>query len=366
MPAWKLAVGSTRFWELARVDIAAARDRVLLQAMTWEGDAAGLPVAEAVGASGAADRRVLVDDYTAHNINDTMLLFSRAPALMEEWRATQAMFDRLKRQGVGVRVTDPVGRNPLRFVSRNHKKLLVMDDAAWIGGVNFSDHNFDWHDAMLRVEDAEIAGWLAAQFGREWNGEPRFERREFGASLTMLSLDGVTNEAGFAEVLALIQGAECSIEVLSAYPTQPFTEAMARAAARGVRVTIHTPWPSNKPTVRNYLLGFAPKGGMTLNLLPRMTHAKLALIDGRTLLFGSSNFDFASFRVNNEFVAIIRDAALIAEVEEHLLDPARAAGREVPSRGIGRWRPQAAHAALKLAELAVRRVGKGKRVREWG
>ena len=58
MPAWKLAVGSGEFWELARADIAAAKHRVLIQAMTWEGDAAGLPVAHAIGGSSAADRRV--------------------------------------------------------------------------------------------------------------------------------------------------------------------------------------------------------------------------------------------------------------------------------------------------------------------
>ena len=57
MPAWKLAVGSGEFWDLARADIAAARHRVLIQAMTWEGDAAGLPVAQAIGGSNVADRR---------------------------------------------------------------------------------------------------------------------------------------------------------------------------------------------------------------------------------------------------------------------------------------------------------------------
>jgi phosphatidylserine/phosphatidylglycerophosphate/cardiolipin synthase-like enzyme len=117
--------------------------------------------------------------------------------------------------------------------------------------------------------------------------------------------------------------------------------------------------------VRNYLLGFAPRRGMRLSLLPRMTHAKVALIDERILLFGSSNFDFASYRVNNEFVAIIRDAGLIAEIGQKLLHPARQHGREVPTRNIGRWRSKAAHVALKLAEAAVRRVGKGARIREW-
>lgn len=365
MPAWKLAVGSGEFWNLAHADIAAARRRVLIQAMTWEGDAAGLPVAQAVGGSRAADRRVLVDDYTRHNINDTMLAFSRSPELRAEQQATHAMFARLASQDVGVRVTDPVGRNPARFVSRNHKKLLVMDGVAWLGGINFSDHNFDWHDAMLRIEDGAIADWLAAQFDREWNGAPTYERREFGEGLTLLSLDGATNEAGFAGILQLIEGAGSHIEVLSAYPTQPFTEAMARAAARGVEVTIHTPWPSNKRTVRDYLLGFAPRYGIALSLLPRMTHAKVAVIDGHTMLFGSSNFDFASYRVNNEYVAIIRDAALIHEVVQRLLVPARESGREGAGGEIGHWRQKAAHLALNLAEAAVRRVGKGARIAEW-
>lgn len=365
MPAWKLAVGSGEFWDLARADIAAARRRVLIQAMTWEGDAAGLPVAQAIGGSRAADRRVLVDDYTRHNINDTMLAFSRSPALRAEQRATHAMFTRLAAQEVGVRVTDPVGRNPARFVSRNHKKLLVMDGVAWLGGINFSDHNFDWHDAMLRIEDGPITDWLAAQFDREWTGAPAYERREFGEGLTLLSLDGATNERGFAEILQLIEGARRSIEVLSAYPTRPFTEAMARAAARGVAVTIHTPWPNNKRTVRDYLLGFAPRHGISLSLLPRMTHAKAAVIDEETMLFGSSNFDFASYRVNNEYVAIIRDTALIDDVSRRLLHPARESGRVAAGGEITRWRKRAAQLALHLAEAAVRRVRKGARIGEW-
>lgn len=365
MPAWKLAVGSGEFWDLARADIAAAKHRVLIQAMTWEGDAAGLPVAQAIGGSGAADRRVLVDDYTRHNINDTMLAFSRSPALREERQATHTMFARLAAQDVGVRVTDPVGRNPARFVSRNHKKLLVMDGVAWLGGINFSDHNFDWHDAMLRIEDSAIADWLAAQFDREWAGAPAYERREFGEGLTLLSLDGATNETGFAEILQLIDGARRRIEVLSAYPTRPFTDAMARAAARGVEVTIHTPWPNNKRTVRDYLLGFAPRHGIALSLLPRMTHAKAAVIDEETMLFGSSNFDFASYRVNNEYVAIIRDAALIEDVSGRLLHPARESGRPPAGGEVSRWRERAAHLALNLAEGAVRRVSKGARIGEW-
>ena len=60
-PRFELLVGSVAFWQRAGQDIAAARRRVLVQAMTFEGDAAGQSVARAVADSSAADRRVLVD-----------------------------------------------------------------------------------------------------------------------------------------------------------------------------------------------------------------------------------------------------------------------------------------------------------------
>ncbi len=44
--------------------------------MTFEGDAAGQAVAGAVIASPARERRVLVDDYTRHVVNDTFLVLS--------------------------------------------------------------------------------------------------------------------------------------------------------------------------------------------------------------------------------------------------------------------------------------------------
>ena len=97
----ELQVGSAAFWERCRADILGARRRVLIQAMTFEGDAAGLSVAEAIGHSHALDRRVLVDDYTRQVINDTFLALTRKPAIHAEARATAAMFGRLLRQGAG-------------------------------------------------------------------------------------------------------------------------------------------------------------------------------------------------------------------------------------------------------------------------
>jgi cardiolipin synthase len=361
---FELLVGSGDFWARAAQDMAAARRRVLVQAMTFEGDAAGLGVARAIRKSAAKDRRVLVDDYTRHVLNDTFLVFSRDPVLAAEARATWAMLDELECNGAAVRITNPVGRNPLRYPVRNHKKLLVMDDAAWLGGINFSDHNFAWHDLMLRIEDAAAVDWLAGEFDRDWQGKPRPSQVNFDG-LELLSLDSTDNARQLDPLLARIAGARRSIEMVSAYATFPFVDAMAKAARRGVSATLYTPQENNKPIVRDYLCGIAESSGLAIRLSPGMTHAKALLIDGEELVLGSCNFEFVSYRTNCEFVAIVRDAALIADFEARLLAPMRANSTAARAGDVPAWRSTGARLALKAADRAIARLKAGERVTEW-
>jgi cardiolipin synthase A/B len=363
-PKFELTVGSDSFWARAAADMAAARQRVLVQAMTFEGDAAGQQVASGIKASGATDRRLLVDDYTRHVVNDTFLALSRDAALHAEAQATWAMFDAIAESGAGLRLTNPVGRNPLRYATRNHKKLLVIDDAAWIGGINFSDHNFAWHDMMVRIECAETADWLAGEFQRDWTGQTATSSVRIGG-IDLLSLDGSRNEAGFEPLLAMIDAARASIEVVSAYPTFLFVDSLAAAAPRGVAVMLYTPRPNNKPIIRDYLLGMARKSGIDVRLTPMMTHAKALLIDGGALVVGSSNFDFVSHRANAEYVAVLRDAGLIAAFTAEVLDPLRE-GASAPQPGDhSAWRAWKARAGLRVADVLVSFLEHGPRVAEW-
>lgn len=360
----ELTVGSTEFWNRARADIAGAKQRVLIQAMTFEGDRAGTAVAKAVAASPAADRRVLVDDYTRHVINDRFLALSRDRALKAEAAATWALFDGMVESGAGLRLTNPIGRNPLRYATRNHKKLLVIDDVAWLGGINFSDHNFAWHDMMVRIEDAAVAQWLADSFAADWHGRSVTSTGSAGG-IDLISLDGTANEAGFAPLLAMIGAARHSIEVVSAYPTFPFVDALAAAAGRGLGVRIYTPRPNNKPVIRDYLLGAARKAGLDIRLTPMMTHAKAMLVDGAALVVGSSNFDFVSHRANAEYVATIRDTALIAAFTARLLDPLREGAVPPRPEDHSRWRALRATTALRLADRLVSLLEPGLRIAEW-
>ena len=338
MSIYTLLVGSDTFWKRAAEDIARARSRVLVQAMTFEGDAAGHAVAAAVRGSGAADRRVLVDDYTRVVVSDCFVLSPRIlldKDFREEVEATRAMFAALKAAGVGVRATNPIAGRAVRYGVRNHKKLIVADDVAYIGGINFSDHNFAWHDLMLRIEAPGPTQFLAEDFDATWESRPALSQARFGA-LELLALDGRTNAEGFQPLLAAIAEAKQRIEIVSPYLSFPFVEQLAAAVRRGVEVHLLTPFAGNKPMVRHYLSDAARDAGFHVTLLPEMTHLKGMLIDGRLLVIGSSNFDFPSYYSMEEFVAMIADDALIEAFREDVLQPLRATAL----RGVA-WRSPA-------------------------
>ena len=331
--------------------MAAARRRVLVQAMTFEGDQAGAAVGQAVMASSAADRRVLVDDYTRFVVSDRFVYsphYLLDPDFRAEVTATRGMFDAMARAGVGVRVTNPSGPLLAGFAYRNHKKLIVVDNAAFLGGINFSDHNFAWHDMMLRIEDAQVSDLLAADFDATYTGRGRSWTCEAG-DIVLYGLDGRDNHARFAEIIALIDGAEREIAVVSPYLTFPFTDALARASGRGVKVTLITPLANNKPVVRDYLLWAAARAGLEVLLTREMIHLKGMLIDGRRLVLGSSNFDFVSYWIEEELVAVISDRDLIADFRQRVLEPLTADALPAGAAQVSPERGRRAAALLRAA-----------------
>jgi len=157
--------------------------------------------------------------------------------------------------------------------------------------------------------------------------------------------------------MELLAGARRSVEMIGAYPTLPFTGALTEAAANGAAVTIYTPEANNKPLLRDFLFAEAARcGRLKLALLPAMTHAKAAIVDGETVLFGSVNFNLASWRSNGDLLAISRDPALVAAFERELFAPARAGARLAPADEVPASRRAKARALLELGDAALARL----------
>jgi cardiolipin synthase len=320
-----LLVNYHEFWTRLREDIASAESSVFVQTFAFEGDSVGKQLSSALLSSPVKDQRILADSFTRFVLSDK---FKYSPAnlcnreLRRETRETAAMKQELENGGVRIRFTNPLGITPRRLLSRNHKKLIVLDDAtAYIGGINFSEHNASWHDMMLRVEDPDVVEFLRADFLASWTGRDQIRHRQFDG-VELFTLDGRANRTAFGRVLDLIDGARQKIFVESPYITFPFYERLRLAARRGVAVTIVTPEQNNWGFFRNYARLESARSRIDLRLYQGgMSHLKAMLVDDESLIAGSSNFDYFSYRIHQEILAVFTDPQLISEFRERVMIP---------------------------------------------
>lgn len=358
----EILVDSPAFMARLEEDLRCATVRVAVQTMSFEGDSAGNRLAAALIACPAPVKRLLVDSYSRFVISDKCLLFPahwRNRELRRETRDTRRTLADLGEKGIAVGLTNPMDPLLIRFMARNHKKLIVIDRRiAYLGGINFCDHNFAWHDMMVRIDDEEVAGFLWDDFQATWGGRNLCARRHFG-NLWLATLDGRHNEEMLSPVRGAIEEARRRIVIVSGYVTFPFFRWLRAAHARGVEVVLLTPETNNKPIVRDYLLWEATRAGFAIRLYPgRMSHLKAMLIDDAALVTGSSNFDYISHTVQQELVAMITDPAVIAEYSAQVLAPDLLRAKPFNGRvsAIGGWLRFAAMKTVGSAMTAMIRA----------
>ena len=320
----EVLVNFKEFWPRLRQDIAAAKQSVWIQTFAFEGDSVGQELAETLLESNAPDKKILADSFTRIVLSDRFRYWPSSlfdAALKSEARDTDDMRSRLEAAGVAIRFTNPYGGSPRKLLSRNHKKLIVIDDrAAYIGGINFSEHNAVWHDMMLRISDANAVTFLRNDFQSTWKNQDQSARKEFD-DIELLAADGRHNGFAFARVMNLIDDARSSIFVESPYVTFPFYERLRAATRRGVAVTILTPELNNWRFFANYARLESARSGIDLRLFRGMSHLKAMLIDDESLVCGSSNFDYLSYRIHQELIAVITIPDVITDFRARVMMP---------------------------------------------
>ncbi len=319
---WKmktqLLVDNDAFWKTLEQDILSAHKRVLIKILTFEGDETGLKLARALMESRAKEKKVLVDSYSLWALSDHILFAPHnwfRPSLWRERRSTVKMFQTLRKRGIDVKIVHPPSFDPVRLAHRDHKKLVCVDDAiTYIGGFNFSDHNFAWHDMMVRFENHEINRFFAEDFYASWEGENRIHTF-ICEHFHIIVLDGVTNEKHVQPIFEVIESARESIYIVNPYITDPFLNAFLSKAHDGVHVHFLFPEKNNRSFLTDYLFYHVSSNGRGSNVIihtfPRMIHMKAFCIDRRVLVFGSANFDFTTYRIQPEYLVITDDTSLV-------------------------------------------------------
>jgi len=319
----KILVDSDNFWYSLNDDIQLSQDYIYLQTLSFEGDSVGFKLCDSLFSSSASDKKILVDPYIKVMLSDKFVYSpkNRLDAeFREEIKATSQMISNLNNNGIPIKFTGSSGSIFRKILHHDHKKLIVIDDRiTYLGGINFCDHNFLWHDMMLRIEDSEITKFLKNDFLASWNGESICAHESFH-DLTLHILNGRSNENGFKSIINLIEQAQKSIYVISPYITFPFSQKLKEVSNNGIEVVLITPESNNKKFIKNYILWEFANTNVKLKLYQKnMSHLKAMIIDDEFLIVGSSNFDLISYRIQKEIVAVITDKTVISEFIEKVL-----------------------------------------------
>lgn len=295
---FELLKDSTAFVNSLRDVLPHCAKSLYVQFSTFEGDTSGQEFAELLinAAQRGVDVRLTTDHYSDVVQDDIYpILLHRRDELQAGRYATRELMHKLEANGISIKRTAPMGPFGIYALYRDHKKMVVVDEKiAYVGGINVSDHNYAWHDFMVKIT-GDLAQDLACDYVSTWDGQTQ------NFDTVQADRDFLLNQCAgrypiFEEILSMIRNAQQDLVIESPYLLGDHIEpVILEAAQRGVTVRLILPYHSNKLVYRIWVRKMYKRlnhSNITIYGYRgehNMTHAKLVIVDESYVTFGSYN-----------------------------------------------------------------------------
>ena len=230
----------------------------------------------------------------------------------------------------------------VRYLIRNHQKIVVVDDkVAMLGGFNIEDSYFAapegdaWADLGFTVEGPlvrRVADWFTELEAWTYASRPRFNdirrrvrRWDAGAGPVQLLIGGPTRGlSSWARGVGrdLVDGERLDLIMAYFSPSRRLLKRMQRIARRGQARLVLAGKSDNLATIgasRALYGGMLRAGARIWEFQPCRLHTKLIVLDD-TVYLGSANLDMRSLYLNLEIVVRIEDRALAERVRRFVSD----------------------------------------------
>lgn len=312
---------SKNFYKDILTKTSTAKKHIYMQFLTFEGDSKGIELSKKLikAAESGVDVYLQIDYFTDYFINDQR---SSNEEVEEELQATKEMFKNMKDAGIKIKRTHPYGPFRMFAIARNHRKIVVIDEYSYLGGVNISEHNIEWADFMVRFKDELLKKELIALFMSS------FENKKLTKKLKRV----MTNKEIIATHEKLINEAKKTVVISSPYILD--RSLIRRLSKTKADVSVFTAKNNNKLIVRlggRHIKHLLQKQGSKLVYYTDFTHGKFILIDDKYLIIGSSNFDVSSLKYMEEVGILIEDKAFINDFKKKIIEPSETEpSEEVP------------------------------------
>lgn len=303
---------------------------------------------------------IIADDDTGRAFGEALMERARAGVTVRvlydwlgtSWRALPSFWNRLRKAGVQVRVSNPPRLTDPFWIRRNHRKVITVDGSrGFVAGLCISnswrgsDIAEPWRDTGLSIEGPVVAD-LDAAFAESWAraGDP-IDRGEFldpqgipaagdVAARVICGEPGMFRTYRFDQFIASM--AQRNLWLTDAYfvATTSYVQALGEAARDGVDVRLLVPGSSDvpvlQPIVRAGYRSLIEAGIRVFEWNGSMMHAKTAVADGRWARVGSTNLNVASWATNWELDVAVEDTGIAEAMEAMYLEDLANATEIVP------------------------------------
>lgn len=309
---------SNAFFEQLASDIQKANQSVRIQCMSFEADQAGTKLIELLGSKPTIDRTLLIDNYSRYVVNDTFLYGPNGWLNKNNARSEYAKLDGLLEQardfGIKIKFTNPIGFLMHRYPVRNHKKMVLIDNnISYLGGLNFTEHNFHWTDLMIRHEENNVAETLEESFLADWDNKSAPSFTKINNDIALYNLNGLRTRPAFQKLLDRIKLSD-KVVAISPYISYPMLDAIATVNDN----TVIVPANNNKPFMR-FIHGLKRYSKINFKYVSgKMLHMKLLILDDEIAVYGSSNFDTISYLFEKEIILSNRNPPLVKQLNSFI------------------------------------------------
>lgn len=227
--------------------------------------------------------------------------------------------DRLLREGIRVVKFRPAAANAIM-----HLKVSVIDGAfAMTGSYNWNETASAGNDEnMLAFRDPELVARYRNQVLELLGERPRSV--ELARATPWAAVTFSPESAVDKTIVGAIDAAKTSVDVaMFTFTMKSVADALLRAQARGVRVRLVTERKQEALSDADDRLQTA--GALVVRAANRTgphsaMHQKYAVLDGKRVLTGASNWTFSGTRANEEDLLLLDHPALAAQYEDDFRD----------------------------------------------
>ncbi len=307
-----------------RQHIYQAKDHIYIQSMKidWYGHAVGLLYPALLDAA----KKGIHIELNYDQINEVLIENSLRHLRHEKYldmrnQQNQQIFEQLLQAGVKTNISHPYRSTSERlsiFSGRNHIKAFLVDQTAWLGGLQLSEDLVSRCDFMLKITSPSIISTLNRLTTSPWPNKNTHIQCDSQSSL-ILDSGRESSSRILDHMCASIGKAKSTIDFVSAHDLDdPLGKELVSAQKRGVKVRYYSSDPFIKRSgIETWHFPSSANRDIAKYFYPNQrVHAKVLRVDDSVYIGSHNGTSKSRFLHTREMQLVTTESSIVSLVQK--------------------------------------------------